>query len=92
LGGTKCARSIFYVSRYQNRFWRYRGRRVPFSCFALPDSFSTILRVWDLVFMFYALGLILDSIEGVGRAIFMFCAPGLVCSGTDGVVSSFHVF
>jgi hypothetical protein len=40
-GGTEDVRSIFHVLRSRKCFRRYRGRRVPFSCFALPDSFST---------------------------------------------------
>jgi hypothetical protein len=31
--------SLFHVLRSRTRFRRYRGRRVPYSCFALPDSF-----------------------------------------------------
>jgi hypothetical protein len=37
--GTKGVGSHFYVLRFRTRFRRYRGRRVPFSCFALPNSF-----------------------------------------------------
>jgi hypothetical protein len=32
-------RFLFHVLRSWTHFRRYRGRRVPFSCFALPDSF-----------------------------------------------------
>jgi hypothetical protein len=38
--------------RTRTHFQRYRGRRVPFSCFALPDSFSVVLRASGPVFMF----------------------------------------
>jgi hypothetical protein len=38
-GGTEGAGSSFHVLRSRARFGRYRGRCVPFSCFALPDSF-----------------------------------------------------
>jgi hypothetical protein len=43
-GGTGGVVSRFHVLRPQTRFRRYRGRRVPFSCFALPESFSAVLR------------------------------------------------
>jgi hypothetical protein len=43
-GGTEDVRSRFHVLRVQNRFRRYRGRRVPFSCFACPDTFSAVPR------------------------------------------------
>jgi hypothetical protein len=37
--GTGGVGSRFHVLRSRTRFWRYRGRRDPFSTFALPDSF-----------------------------------------------------
>jgi hypothetical protein len=43
-GGTEGVPSCFHVFRSRKCFRRYRGRRVPFSCFALPNSFSTVLR------------------------------------------------
>jgi hypothetical protein len=52
--------------RSRTRFRRYRWRQVPFSCFAIPDSFSTVPRASSLVFMFYATDLILDGIDGIG--------------------------
>jgi hypothetical protein len=39
-GGAEGVGSLFHVLRSRAHFWRYRGRLVPFSCFALPDSFS----------------------------------------------------
>jgi hypothetical protein len=54
LGVTESVRSRFHVLRSQTHFRRYRGRRVPFSCFALPGSFSAILGAPILVFMFRA--------------------------------------
>jgi hypothetical protein len=39
-GGNIGVGSRFYVLRSQTRFQRYRGRRLPFSCFAHSDSFS----------------------------------------------------
>jgi hypothetical protein len=35
--GTDGVGSRFHVLRARTRFGRYRGRRVPFSCFARPD-------------------------------------------------------
>jgi hypothetical protein len=65
MGGTGCDVSRFHVLRSRTHFRRFRGRRVPFSCFTLPDSFSTLLRASVPVFMFCALGLVSRGIEGV---------------------------
>jgi hypothetical protein len=65
-GGTEGVGSSFHVMRSRTRFRRYRGRRVPFSCFALPDSFSTVSMTSGPVFMFCAPGLVFDGTEGVG--------------------------
>jgi hypothetical protein len=46
------ARSRLHVLRSWTHFRRYRGRRVPFSCFALSDSFSAIPTASRPVFMF----------------------------------------
>jgi hypothetical protein len=63
--GTDDDGSRFHVLRSRIHFWRCRGRRVPFSCFARPDSFSGVTRLSGPVFMFYAPGLIFDGNEGV---------------------------
>jgi hypothetical protein len=55
----------FHILRSPSHFRRYQGRRVPFTCFARPNSFSAILTVSGLVFMFCAPGLIFDGSEGV---------------------------
>jgi hypothetical protein len=39
-GGTEGVGSHFLVLRARTHFRRYRGRRVPFTCFVLSDSFS----------------------------------------------------
>jgi hypothetical protein len=65
-GGTEGVRSRFHVLRARTRFRRYRGCRVPFSCFASPDSFSGVTRVSGPVFLFCALGLVFGDIEVVG--------------------------
>jgi hypothetical protein len=44
--------------RSRTNFRRYQGRRVPFSCFALPDSFSEVPRASGPVFKFCAPGLV----------------------------------
>jgi hypothetical protein len=89
-GGTEGVRSFFLFLRPRTYFQRYQGRRVPFSCFALSDSFSTILRVSAPIFMFCAPGLISRGTEG-GGPVFMFCVPALIFGDTEGVGSRFHV-
>jgi hypothetical protein len=64
--GTEGVRSRFNVLRVRTRFRRYRGRRVPFSCFASTDTFSTVTSVSGPVFMFGAPGLFFGRTEGVG--------------------------
>jgi hypothetical protein len=54
-GGTEGVGSRFHVLRARIHFRRYRGGRVPFSCFALPDSISAVPRASAPVFMFCAL-------------------------------------
>jgi hypothetical protein len=81
---------VFMFFRPQTQFRRYRGHRVPFSCFACPDLFSTKPRASGPVFMFCAM----DSFSALQRAsgpIFMFCAPKHVCGGAEGVGSRYHV-
>jgi hypothetical protein len=58
--------SRFHVLRSRTSFRRYRGRRVPFSRFTLPDSFSTVPRASGSVFMFCAIRLVFGGTEGVG--------------------------
>jgi hypothetical protein len=64
--GTEGVGSCFHVLRSQSLSPRYRGRRDPFSCFALPDSFSVVPRASGPVFKFCAPGLIFGGTEGVG--------------------------
>jgi hypothetical protein len=63
---TKGVVSRFHVLRSRTFFRRYRGRRVPFSCFARPDSFSAVPMASSPVFMFCAFGLIFDDTVCVG--------------------------
>jgi hypothetical protein len=65
-GGTEGVESHFHVLRAQTHFRRYRGRRVPFSYFALPDSFSAVPRASGHVFIFCAPRLVFNGTEGVG--------------------------
>jgi hypothetical protein len=97
----------FYVLCSRTRFWRCEGRWVPFSCFALLDSFSSFLRASGLVFMFcvhilvcggtrvpfscFALPDLFSTVLRVSGPVFMFCVPVLVFGGSDGVGSRFHV-
>jgi hypothetical protein len=64
-GGTEGVDSHFHVLRSRRRFPHYRGRRVPFSCFALPDSFSAIPRASVLVFIFCTPGRVFGGTKGV---------------------------
>jgi hypothetical protein len=66
LGGTEGVGFLFHVLRVRTNFRRYRGRLVPFSCFALQNSFSAGPRASSTVFMFCAPGLVFRCTEGVG--------------------------
>jgi hypothetical protein len=72
--GAECVGSRFHVLRSQIRFRWYRGRQVPFSCFALPDSFSVLLRTSGPVFMCSAQGLIFGGAECVGSHFLVLCS------------------
>jgi hypothetical protein len=65
-GGTEGVGSRFHVLCSRTHFQRYRGRRVPFSCFPCPDSFSTVPRESGFIFMFCAPELVSHGTEGVG--------------------------
>jgi hypothetical protein len=77
-GGTEDVVSRFHILRSRTHFRGYRGRRVLFSCFALPASLSTVLWVSAPAFKFCA-------------PVFMFCALELIFGGTNGVGSRFNV-
>jgi hypothetical protein len=62
---TEGVRSLLHVLRSRTRFRRYRGRRLPFSSFASPDSFLAVSRESDPVFMYCAPGLVFGRTEGV---------------------------
>jgi hypothetical protein len=65
-GGNEGVLSWFHILLSRTCFRRSRGRQVPFSCFALPDTFSTVRRASGPVLMFCAPELIFDGIEDVG--------------------------
>jgi hypothetical protein len=105
--GTEGIGSRLNVLRGWTLFWRYRGRRVPFSTprvvFGDTEVVGSHFHVFGaqthfrryngrrLLFSCFALP---DSFPEVSRAsgpVFMFCAPVLVFGDTEGVVSRFHV-
>jgi hypothetical protein len=64
--GTEGVRYHFHVLRARTHFQRHRVRRVPFSCFARPDSFSAVPRASAPVFKFCAPGIVFGFTKGVG--------------------------
>jgi hypothetical protein len=73
-GGSEGVACSFYFLRSLSSFRRYRGRRVPFSCFALPDSFSSVPRASSPVFMSFTLGLIFVGSVGVITSYHVLCS------------------
>jgi hypothetical protein len=73
-GCTEGVRSHFHVLRARTRFRPYRGRRVPFTCFALPDSFSAVTRASGPVSMFCAPALVFCCTEGFGSRFHVLCS------------------
>jgi hypothetical protein len=71
--GTEVVGSCFHLLRSRTCFQRYRGRRVPFSSFALPDSFSVVSRASGPVFFFCAPALIFDGSDDVGIGFHVLC-------------------
>jgi hypothetical protein len=63
-GGTEGVRSLFHVLRPQTHFRRYRGRRLLFSCFAFPDSFSAVPRASSSFFIFFAPRIVFGGTDG----------------------------
>jgi hypothetical protein len=70
--GTEGVRSHFLILRVRTHFRRYRGCRVPFSCFVLPNTFSKVPRAWGPIFMFWAPELIFGRTEGVSFCFHVF--------------------
>jgi hypothetical protein len=97
-GGIESAEYNFHVSHSRNHFRRYRGRRVPFSYFALPDSFSFFALLDSFLIVrgrrvrkCFALPNPFWAVPRAPSPIFKFCVPELVLGGTKGVGSSFLV-
>jgi hypothetical protein len=65
-GGTGGVKSLFHAFGSRTRFRRYRGRRVPFSCFEIPESFSEVPGALGPFFMLCAPELVFGGTEGVG--------------------------
>jgi hypothetical protein len=90
-GSTEGVGSRFHGLRARTRFRWYRGRRVPFSFFVLPNSFSAVWSATGPVFMFCALGIIFGGAEGVGSRFHVL--PSRTCFRRyRGRRSRFHVF
>jgi hypothetical protein len=88
-GGTQGVASSFHVLRSRTRFLRYRGRRVSFACFALPDSFSAVPRAPGPVFMFFAHELVMGGTEGAGSHFSCFALPNSRYRGCQDSFSRF---
>jgi hypothetical protein len=89
-GGTDGIRSHFHFLRSRTRFRRCRGRRVPFSCFAGPNTFSKVPTASSLVFMFSTSGHVFGGAKGVGSR-FQVLRSRTRFGSTEGVGSTFHV-
>jgi hypothetical protein len=88
--GTEDVGSRFHVLRSLTNFRRFRGHRVPFSCFARPDSFSVVPR--RLVpFSCFTLPDMFSAVPSASSPVFMFCVRRLISGGPEGDRSSFHV-
>jgi hypothetical protein len=90
-GGAECVVSRFHVLRARTHFRRYRGRRVPFSCFTLPDSISVVRRASGPIFMSLPSGHVFGGIEGVGSG-FQVLRSGLIFGDTESDGSRFQVY
>jgi hypothetical protein len=88
--GTEGGGSYFHVFRAHTHFRRYQGRRVPFECFARPDSFWPVPRASGPVFLLCAPVRVFGGTEGVGSC-FLVLLPELVIIGTEGDMSCFLV-
>jgi hypothetical protein len=73
-GDSEGVGSRFNVLRSRSHFRRYRGRRVSFSCLALPNPFSAVPSASGPVFMFCAPGLGFGCTEGVGSCFLILCS------------------
>jgi hypothetical protein len=90
LGCTKTVRCRYHLLFSRTHFWMYRGRQIPFSCFTLPDKFSTVPRALGPIFVFCALGLI-SSGPRASSLVFMFSAHGPISGKSEGAEYNFLV-
>jgi hypothetical protein len=81
------AGSSFHIWRSQTHFWWYLGHQVYFSCFALPDPFSTA----SAPALCFALPDSFWVVPWAKGPVFMFYALGIVLGGIEGASCSFHV-
>jgi hypothetical protein len=65
-GGSEAIGSRFHVLHSRTLFGRYRERRVPISCFAVPDSFKAIPRASSTIVKFCAPRHVFGGTLGVG--------------------------
>jgi hypothetical protein len=89
-GGSEGVGSRFHVLGSRTHFRWCRVCRVLLSCFARPDSFSSVPRTSG-PFLCFALPNSFSAIPRVLGPVFMFCAPGLIFASSEGVGSRFHV-
>jgi hypothetical protein len=73
-GGTEGVGSRFHVLFSRTRFRRCRVRQGPFSCFACPESFSTVPSASCPVFMFCAPRLFFDGTKAVRSRFHVLCS------------------
>jgi hypothetical protein len=90
-GGTEGDVSRFHVFCSRTLFRRYRGRRVAFSCFVFPDSFSAVPRASGSVSMFCAPGLVVGGDDCVRSRFHVLRSQTYFFYDTEGVGSRFHV-
>jgi hypothetical protein len=91
LDGTEGTWSYFHMLCLQTHFRRYRGRRVPFSYFALLDPIWAVPRTSVPVFMFCASVLIFSGTDDA-QSSFHVLPPGLIFGGTKDIGVSFLCF
>jgi hypothetical protein len=78
--GTERVGSRFHALLSRAYFRRHRERRVPLSCFALPDSF-----------LCFALPISFSMVPRASGPILKFCTAKLIFGGTEDVGSHFNV-
>jgi hypothetical protein len=79
-GGTEGVRSCFHVLRSHTHFVPYRGRRVPFTCFAFPDCFSAVPRASNSFFILFRFRTRFWRYRGCRVSFSCFALPDLVGS------------